>query len=56
MWLMEYLSELLWPGGGDAEFGPLALYGVSVGIQWLRFFSFLLVQRELGQVRLQIID
>ena len=50
VWTFDIVADSLWQGGGNAEFGPIALYGVSVGIQWLRFFTFLLVQRELGQV------
>jgi hypothetical protein len=47
---MEEGVGKLWGDSDKGEFGPVGLYGLSVGLQWLRLVSFLLVQRELGQV------
>jgi hypothetical protein len=47
---MEESVGKLWGDNDQGEFGPVGLYGLSVGLQWLRLVSFLLVQRELGQV------
>ncbi len=50
-WVVERVVDGIWADSADkGEFGPVGLYGLSVGIQWLRLVTFLLVQRELGQV------
>ena len=50
-WAVEQVVDDLWGNSADkVKFGAMGLYGLSVGIQWLRLVSFLLVQRELGQV------